>query len=62
MDALYPADRLESLDRDECLRLLAGQEIGRFGFVTDGQPRIEPVNYRLIDGDVVIASRPGWQA
>jgi nitroimidazol reductase NimA-like FMN-containing flavoprotein (pyridoxamine 5'-phosphate oxidase superfamily) len=59
MDALHPADRLEALGRDECLRLLAAQDVGRVGFVADGQPRVEPVNYRLIDGDVVIASRPG---
>jgi uncharacterized protein len=59
VEAQHPADRLESLDRHECMELLARVEVGRIGFVVDGQPRIEPVNYRLVEGDVVFASRPG---
>lgn len=59
MAAQHPADRLEPLDRHECLELLSQMEVGRIGFVVDGQPRIEPVNYRVVDGDVVFVSRPG---
>jgi uncharacterized protein len=59
VEAQQPADRLELLDRQECFELLADVEVGRLGFVVDGQPRIEPVNYRLVDGDVVFMSRPG---
>ncbi len=59
MDALHPADRLESLDRAQCLDLLGSEEIGRLAYLLDGRPRIAPVNYRLLDGDVVFVSRPG---
>jgi uncharacterized protein len=59
VEATHPADRLEPLDRQECWELLTEAEVGRLGFVVDGQPRIEPVNYRLVSGDVVFLSRPG---
>lgn len=59
METQHPADRLEPLDRQECLEFLGQLDIGRFGFVVEGQPRIEPVNYRLVEGDVVFLSRPG---
>jgi nitroimidazol reductase NimA-like FMN-containing flavoprotein (pyridoxamine 5'-phosphate oxidase superfamily) len=59
VEAQHPADRLEPLDRQECLELLSQMEVGRIGFVVDGQPRIEPVNYRVVAGDVVFVSRPG---
>jgi nitroimidazol reductase NimA-like FMN-containing flavoprotein (pyridoxamine 5'-phosphate oxidase superfamily) len=59
MEALHPPDRLEPLDTEECLSLLSAGEVGRLGFVADGQPRIEPVNFRLVDGTVVIVSRAG---
>jgi uncharacterized protein len=52
-------DRLEALDREECLALLSESVVGRLGFVVAGQPRIEPVNYRLVGADLVVASRPG---
>jgi nitroimidazol reductase NimA-like FMN-containing flavoprotein (pyridoxamine 5'-phosphate oxidase superfamily) len=44
---------LEWLERDECLRLLADDEVGRLAVVAGGSPEIFPVNYRL-DGDVVV--------
>jgi nitroimidazol reductase NimA-like FMN-containing flavoprotein (pyridoxamine 5'-phosphate oxidase superfamily) len=50
---------IDHLDRDECLRLLAQDEIGRLA-VNDGSvPTIFPVNYRL-DGDaIVFRTAPG---
>jgi nitroimidazol reductase NimA-like FMN-containing flavoprotein (pyridoxamine 5'-phosphate oxidase superfamily) len=59
MDALHPEDRLESLDRAQCLELLATEEVGRLAFQIDGRPRITPVNFRVVDGEIVFISRPG---
>ena len=44
---------LARLDREQCLALLADEEIGRLAFVVGGVPAIVPVNYRL-DGDTVV--------
>jgi nitroimidazol reductase NimA-like FMN-containing flavoprotein (pyridoxamine 5'-phosphate oxidase superfamily) len=40
--------RLETLDRDECHRLLSSANIGRLGYCTDVGPRIVPMNYTLV--------------
>ena len=40
--------RLETLDRDECRRLLGSTSIGRLGYCTDFGPRIVPTNYSLV--------------
>ena len=52
---------IQNLSTDECLRLLAGQQLGRLAVVTDERARIVPVNY-LVDGDAIailaIASKP----
>jgi len=44
---------MEIIPRQECLRLLAGQTVGRLGFVVGDQPMIMPVNYALV-GDIVV--------
>lgn len=44
---------VEVIEREECVRLLAGEEIGRVGFVNGSTPEILPVNYAL-DGDAVV--------
>ena len=50
---------LDHLDRDECLRLLGQDEIGRLA-VNDGHvPRIFPVNYRLDGEAIVFRTAPG---
>ena len=50
---------LEILSRDECLELLAGEEVGRLAVVDGLHPRIFPVNYAM-DGDtIVIRTAPG---
>jgi nitroimidazol reductase NimA-like FMN-containing flavoprotein (pyridoxamine 5'-phosphate oxidase superfamily) len=50
---------LEVLSEDECLALLASNELGRVGVVLDGRPLILPVNYALVDRYVVIHSDLG---
>lgn len=45
--------RLETLSEEECRRLLADGGVGRFVFTTDRGPVAVPVNYRILDGDVV---------
>ena len=40
--------RLETLDRDECRRLLGSTNVGRLGYCTDLGPRIVPMNYTLV--------------
>ena len=53
MDILHARSGLEVIPRKECLLLLAGQKVGRLGFVVDGQPMVLPVNY-AVDGDIVV--------
>ena len=44
---------------DECLRLLATQEVGRLVVTAAGRPQVFPVNYAL-DGDtIVFRTAPG---
>jgi uncharacterized protein len=44
--------RLETLDRDECRRLLSSTNIGRLGYCTDLGPRMMPMNYTLVGESV----------
>jgi nitroimidazol reductase NimA-like FMN-containing flavoprotein (pyridoxamine 5'-phosphate oxidase superfamily) len=54
-----PRQPLRPIDRDECLRLLAADEVGRIAVVHGGTPAIFPVNY-LLDGDeIVFRTGPG---
>jgi hypothetical protein len=50
---------LEVLDEDECLELLAGAVVGRLAFTEDAMPAIEPVSFTVLDGEVLIPTRPG---
>lgn len=43
-------DRLEVLDRAECLMLLRGVPIGRVGLTIEGKPSVLPVNFVIDDG------------
>jgi hypothetical protein len=68
MDATPPAvppataGDLESesivLTRAECLRRLAGTDVGRIGLSVDAMPVILPMAFAMLDDDVVI--RVGW--
>jgi len=50
---------LELLDEAECLRLLASASIGRVGLTVGALPVILPVNYALVEGDVVFRTGEG---
>lgn len=50
---------LVELGRDECLRLLAGQEIGRVVFTDAALPAAQPVTYLLDDEEVVFRTGSG---
>jgi nitroimidazol reductase NimA-like FMN-containing flavoprotein (pyridoxamine 5'-phosphate oxidase superfamily) len=54
-------DGLEVLDHDECLRLLASRSFGRIGLSADALPTIVPVNYAVVDDQIVIRTRRGTQ-
>ena len=50
---------VEVLDHDECLRLLAGREVGRIGIVDGGQPIILPMNYVMVGDTIVMRTSRG---
>jgi nitroimidazol reductase NimA-like FMN-containing flavoprotein (pyridoxamine 5'-phosphate oxidase superfamily) len=50
---------LEMLGRDECLTLLTRRSVGRVGITISALPVIFPVNFSVLDGDVVFRSSPG---
>jgi transcriptional regulator with XRE-family HTH domain len=49
---------LEELTHEECLRLLTGGGVGRIVFVGETGPAALPVNFDLLDGDVVFRTEP----
>lgn len=54
-----PEPTFEVLDETECRRLLELHHFGRLAYLDEGDPVIVPVNYRVVDGDVVIRTAPG---
>jgi nitroimidazol reductase NimA-like FMN-containing flavoprotein (pyridoxamine 5'-phosphate oxidase superfamily) len=50
---------LEMLDRDECLALLAGVSFGRVGLSMAALPVVLPVNFRLVDDQIVFSTAAG---
>lgn len=53
------ATALEWIDRQECLRLLQTDTIGRLAVLDGSAPMILPVNYALDGEDVVFRTDPG---
>jgi nitroimidazol reductase NimA-like FMN-containing flavoprotein (pyridoxamine 5'-phosphate oxidase superfamily) len=51
--------RLETLDRGECLRLMATVPVGRIGVSIGALPAILPVNLALVGASIVIRTVPG---
>ena len=51
--------RLETLDRDECLRLLASVPVGRIGVSIAALPVILPVNFALVGTNIIVRTVPG---
>jgi uncharacterized protein len=50
---------LEVLDRDECMRLLGLNGVGRVAIVEGGQPMIFPINYVVDAEQVLFRTAPG---
>ena len=50
---------IEILDEHECRHLLASQAMGRLGLTVEALPVILPVNYAMLDDDVVFRSTAG---
>jgi len=50
---------LRTLAREECLELLQQVVVGRIGYVTDGIAVILPVNFTVLDGDIVFCTAGG---
>ncbi|MBO0728970.1 MAG: pyridoxamine 5'-phosphate oxidase family protein [Acidimicrobiaceae bacterium] len=51
--------RLEELDQEECLALLATVPVGRVGISSQALPAILPVNFVLHDGSILFRTVPG---
>jgi uncharacterized protein len=54
-----PGVELDQLDRRECLRLLAGQVIGRVVFTDAAMPAAQPVTYLLSGEEVLFRTANG---
>jgi nitroimidazol reductase NimA-like FMN-containing flavoprotein (pyridoxamine 5'-phosphate oxidase superfamily) len=52
-------DGLELLEESQCLALLAANSLGRVGITIGGLPVIMPVNYALVDGNIVFRTGEG---
>jgi nitroimidazol reductase NimA-like FMN-containing flavoprotein (pyridoxamine 5'-phosphate oxidase superfamily) len=50
---------VQELDEAECLRLVAGQEIGRIAYNGRSGPMVLPVNYRLFEDSIVFRTAQG---
>jgi len=47
---------LREMSREECFELLDAEVLGRVGFTDDQGPVVLPVNYRIREGSVLIAT------
>lgn len=52
-------DRLEPLSEEQCFELLRSGFLGRVGVSMGGTPVVLPVNYALLERDIVFRSAPG---
>lgn len=50
---------LETMDEGECWARLGNHVIGRLVVAVGHQPDIFPVNYRIVDGDIVVRTAEG---
>ncbi|MFC8426439.1 pyridoxamine 5'-phosphate oxidase family protein [Streptomyces sp. NPDC057236] len=57
---MFQNDVFRALDRQECLRLLAGVPVGRVIYTRQALPAVLPVNFSLdTDASVLLATSPG---
>jgi nitroimidazol reductase NimA-like FMN-containing flavoprotein (pyridoxamine 5'-phosphate oxidase superfamily) len=52
-------NELVELDREECYRYLASVPVGRIAVVIGGVPEVVPVNFAVLDEDVVVRTGTG---
>ncbi len=50
---------LLNVDRAECLTLIAEHSVGRLGVVNGSQPLVFPINYALVDDEIVFRTDDG---
>jgi uncharacterized protein len=50
---------LEELSPDECLRLMASVLVGRIGYTRQAMPAVDPVNFLVDGGSIVIRTDSG---
>ncbi|MGY0071394.1 pyridoxamine 5'-phosphate oxidase family protein [Streptomyces sp. QTS137] len=54
---MFPSDGFRALDRQECLRLLAGVPVGRVVYTRQALPAVLPINFSLdTDGSVLLCT------
>lgn len=61
-DELFALDDTQSehrMDREECLRLLRIDDLGRLAIIQGGAPSIFPVNYAMDGESIVFRTAPG---
>jgi hypothetical protein len=49
---------LRELRKDDCLELLASNQVGRFCFTDASGPMVMPVNYRMVGDRILVAVSP----
>jgi nitroimidazol reductase NimA-like FMN-containing flavoprotein (pyridoxamine 5'-phosphate oxidase superfamily) len=52
-NATAPVPVVQALSEEECLRLVAGHEVGRIAYAGRFGPTVLPVNYKLHEGTIV---------
>ncbi len=55
----FDRNGLEILSREDCLLLLAHAHLGRVALSVGALPVVLPVNYTLMDGDIVVSTVTG---
>ncbi|WP_158894856.1 pyridoxamine 5'-phosphate oxidase family protein [Amycolatopsis anabasis] len=56
---MFDSAGLEILDREECLKLIAGVPLGRIVYTDRAMPAVQPVNFALHEGAIVVRTVAG---
>ncbi|MEV0406731.1 pyridoxamine 5'-phosphate oxidase family protein [Actinoallomurus sp. NPDC050550] len=56
---MYDSGGLEILSEEECRRLITAAPLGRIVFTERALPAIQPVNFAVSDGEVIIRTSSG---
>ncbi|MCO6010203.1 pyridoxamine 5'-phosphate oxidase family protein [Actinoallomurus purpureus] len=56
---MYDSGGLEILSEDECRQLITAVQLGRIVFTDRALPAIQPVNFVVARGEVIIRTSPG---